>query len=118
MAKLAVTKKVGVPVPSPMPTDVTHLVAYFGEKGFTPAYDQANRLAVPIGEVEKRNVNGTEHFVFDTAKLPPMGGDELDIYFTLADNRDAEEGDFSPVVSVPLDREPPVALGQPVVLDE
>jgi len=118
MAKLASAKKVGVPVPSPVPPDVTHLVAYFGAAGFTPSYDQEDRLAVPIEDVERRTVSGVEYFVFDTADLPAVEAENFDIYFTLADENDSEEGDFSPVVSVPLDRIPPVALGQPVVLSD
>lgn len=118
MAKLASAKKVGVPVPSPIPSDVTHLVAYFGVAGFTPAYNQPDRLELPIADVERRTVNGTEYFVFDTADLPAVEAENFDLYFTLADVNDSEEGDFSPVVSVPLDRVPPVALGQPVVLSD
>lgn len=117
MAKLALAKKVGIPVPSPIPADVTHLVAYFGPSGFTPAYDQADRIPTPLNDVPRQTVNGVEHFVFDTARLPPSTLETTDIYFTLSDINDAEEGDFSPVVSVPLDREPPVALGQPILLD-
>lgn len=116
MAKLASAKKVGVPVPTTIPTDVTHLVAYFGPSGFTPAYDQEGRLAIPIGDVEQRVVNGVNYFVFDTAELPAVEADNFDIYFTLSDINDSEEGDFSPVVSVPLDRVAPTTLGQPVVL--
>lgn len=118
MAKLASAKKVGVPVPSPIPADVTHLVAYFGPAGFTPAYDQEGRLAIPIGDVERRTVGGVEYFVFDTAELPAVEADSFDVYFTLSDINDSEEGDFSPVVSVPLDRVPPVTLTQPVVLPD
>lgn len=118
MAKLASAKKVGVPVPATIPTDVTHLVAYFGPAGFTPTYDQENRHAVPIEDVERRTVSGVEYFVFDTADLPAVEANSFDIYFTLADENDLEEGDFSPVVSVPLDRVPPVTLAQPVVLPD
>jgi hypothetical protein len=116
MAKLASAKKVGIPVPTTLPTDVTHLVAYFGPKGFTPTYDQADRLAIPIGDVEQRLVGPTNYFVFDTAELPAVEASEFDLYFTLADENDSEEGDFSPVVSVPLDRVPPTTLDQPIVL--
>jgi|SRR5262245_32079588 len=117
MAKLALAKKVGIPVPSPIPSDVTHLVAYFGPAGFTPDYNQPDRIAIPLNDVPRQTSNGVEYFVFDTAGLPPSSAPNTDLYFTLSDTNDAEEGDFSPVVSVPLDREPPVALGQPVLLD-
>ena len=115
MSKLAVAKKVGVPVPSPIPSDVTHLVCYYGAKGFTPDYAQAARVEVDLTLVPRQVVSGVNYFVFDTAGLPPSSGD-YDLYFTLEDKADQEEGDFSPVVSVPLDRVPPTRLGQPVVL--
>lgn len=115
MAKLATAKKVGIPAPATIPSDVTHLVCYYGAKGFTPAYEQAARIEVPIATVQHQVVAGVDHFVFDTAALPPSSGD-YDLYFTLEDKNDNEEGDFSPVVSVPLDRIPPTKLGQPVVL--
>lgn len=117
MAKLALARKVGVPVPSPIPSDVTHLVAYFGRAGFTPDYNQPDRIALPIADVPRQTVNGVPHFVFDTATLPVTTDVAMDIYFTLADATDAEEGDFSPVISVPLDREPPTTLSQPILLD-
>lgn len=117
MAKLALAKKVGIPVPSPVPADVTHLVAYFGAPGFTPSYDQAERIPTPLNDVPRQTVGGVEYFVFDTAHLPPSALDTTEIYFTLSDINDAEEGDFSPVVSVPLDREAPTTLGQPILLD-
>lgn len=115
MAKLATAKRVGVPVPTTIPSDVTHLVCYFGAAGFTPAYDQANRISTPLGEVPRQTVNGASYFVFDTSVLPATGTG-YDLYFTLEDRSDLEEGDFSPVVSVPLDRVPPTRLSQPVVL--
>jgi len=116
MAKLAVAKKVGIPVPSPMPTDVTHLVAYYGTPGFTPDYAQTARIAIPLADVPRQTVNGVSHFVFDTAQLPASTGSAVDLYFTLADATDSEEGDFSPVVNVPFDRTPPTRLAAPIIL--
>lgn len=120
MPKLALVKKVGVPVPANMPADVTHLVAYYGPKGFTPSYDQTtNRLAVALATIPKQTVNGVEYFVFDpvAANLPASPADtELDFYFTLTDITDKEEGDFNPVLTVPLDRTPPPKLGAAVLL--
>ncbi len=116
MAKLALAKKVGIPVPTPIPSDVTHLVAYWGAPGFVPAYDQSARLALPIGTVPRQTVGTVSHFVFDTALIPAQAGNSLEIYFTLADATDAEEGDFSPVIAVPFDTVPPVRLAAPVVL--
>lgn len=118
MAKLATAKKVGIPVPPAIASDVTHLVAYFGTgDDYVPAYDQANRIELPIGDVPRQVKDGVEYFVFDTAQLPPADT-EYKIAFTLADLNDKEEGDFSPIVSVPLDREAPVTLDQPIILDE
>ena len=116
MAKLAVAKKVGIPMPAQMPADVTHLVAYYGAPGFTPSYSQSARIATPIASVLKQTVGGVEYFVFDTAQLPASAADAVDIYFTLADNNDSEEGDFSPVIAVPFDRTPPVKLAAPIIL--
>src|SRR4051812_6476772 len=101
MAKLAVAKKVGIPVPTSLPADVTHLVAYYGPTGFTPSYAQGARIATPIADVPKQTKDGVSYFVFDTSVLPAQAADAVDVYFTLADNNDAEEGDFSPVISVP-----------------
>lgn len=115
MAKLAIAKKVGVPVPTTIPSDVTHLVCYYGTKGFTPSYEQTARVELDIATVPRQVVGTVNYFVFDTASLPPSSGD-YDLYFTLEDKNDSEEGDFSPVVSVPLDRIPPTRLSQPVVL--
>lgn len=117
MSKLAASKKVGVPVPTAVAPDVTHLVVYFGPAGFTPSYDQVNRIELPLASAPVQSVSGTDYYVFDTAQLPATFSEEPDLYFTLADMNDNEEGDFSPVVHVPLDREPPVALAQPVLLD-
>lgn len=117
MAKLAAAKKIGVPVPDVVAPDVTHLVAYFGPAGFVPSYAQLERIELPIASVERQTKDGVEYFVFDTSTLPATFSQEPDLYFTLEDANDKEEGDFSPLVHVPLDREPPVALGQPVLLD-
>src|SRR5262245_28219141 len=117
MAKLALAEEVGMPVPSPRPSDVTHLVAYFGPAGFTPDYNQPDRIAIPLNDVPRQTSNGVEYFVFDTAGLPPSSAPNTDLYFTLSDNNDAEEGDFSAVVTATWNREPPVALGQPLLID-
>lgn len=114
MAKLATAKKVGVPIPATMPDDVTHLVAYYGPRGFAPDYAQAARIEVPLAGIAK-TADGKQ-FIFDTAQVPSMAGNELDLCFTLEDKNDSEEGDFNPVVTVPLDRTPPPRLGQAVVL--
>jgi hypothetical protein len=116
MAKLAVSKRVGIPVPRQLPEDVTHLVVYYGVPGFQPSYSQEARIALPIADVPKVTKDTFEYYVFDTASLPPQTTDAVELYFTLMDGNDAEEGDFSPVISVPFDRTPPVKLAAPVIL--
>lgn len=110
MAKLAEPKKVGIPLLAPIPNDVTHLVCYYGPEGFTPSYNQNERIMVPIEEVPIED----NHLIFDTRLLPQLEG-KFGLSFVLADANDNEEGDFSPLATVPLDLTPPPALGQPVV---
>lgn len=117
MAKLASAKKVGIPRPATLPSDVTHLVVYYGPTGFTPDYAQGARHAIPIALVPVQDVNGVPHLVFDTAQIPAQQADSIDVYFTLADDSDQEEGDFSPKLAVPFDRTPPARLAAPVILD-
>lgn len=117
MAKLASAKKVGIPAPTTLPPDVTHLVAYYGPSGFTPSYAQPARIALPIGQVPRQVKDGVDYFVFDTAQIPAQSADSIDVYFTLADANDQEEGDFSPKLAVPFDQTPPTKLAAPVLLD-
>jgi hypothetical protein len=55
--------------------------------------------------VPKQTVGGDQLLRLRHGRAAARGGD-YDLYFTLEDQNDAEEGDFSPVVSVPLDRDP------------
>lgn len=119
MPKIVPSARVGVPVPANLPDDIMSLVCYYGPPGFTPAYDQALRFEVPIESLEQTSVNGQAYWVFDTSELAPIPGEVIAMYFTLEDDAGAgsgNEGDFSPVVSVPLDLTPPEALGQPLLL--
>lgn len=118
MPKLAVLKKVGVPIPATLPPDVTHLAIYWGDKGFTPSYDQTQRAIIPISDLQTVQKDGQSYWVFDPAsvQLPAVNG-EVDFSFTLLDNTDGEEGDFSPLIALPLDQDPPPALGVAILLD-
>lgn len=115
MSKIVPSAKVGVPVPTNLAADATALVAYYGAKGFTPAYDQAARIVVPLSSVTTVTSNGVAYWSFDTAQLGSLAEGDYDLYFTLSDDV-GNEGDFSPAVDVPLDRDPPAQLGTPVVL--
>lgn len=115
MAKIVPSKKIGVPVPTALPADAIALNVYYGSKGFTPKYDQAARVSQPLANVPHQAVGGVDHWVFDTSTLPALAEGDYDFSFTLSDDV-GNEGDFSQVVSVPLDREPPVKLGAPITL--
>lgn len=116
MAKLAVAKKVGIPVPATVAPDVDSLILYYGAPGFTPDYAQTARIVLPLAGVPKQVVNGVNYYVVDTSAIPPQTIDNVDVYFTLGDSTDSEEGDFSPKLTVPFDRTPPVKLAQPIIL--
>lgn len=115
MSKIGAVKKVGIPVPAVVPSDAKSLNVYYGLKGFTPAYDQAARIALVLASVPTQVVAGASYWVFDSALLPASTAEgNYDLVFTLGDGNN--EGDFSPPVTIPLDRTPPAALGQPIVL--
>lgn len=115
MAKIVPSAKVGVPIPTTLAADATALVAYYGAKGFTPSYTQTARISTLLTAVAKQTVDGVQYWVFDGASLPALTEGDYDLYFTLADDV-GNEGDFSPAVTIPLDRDPPAKLGTPVVL--
>jgi hypothetical protein len=106
MPKIVPSGRVGIPVPNPAVADAVALVVYYGSHGFTPDYSQAARLELPLAQVPTQDVNGTPFYVFDTALLPAL---------TLKDDV-GNEGDFSPALDIPFDRDPPATLGQPVVV--
>lgn len=114
MSKIVPSAKVGVPIPAEV-GDAVSLALYFGTKGFTPNYDQAERIEKEIGVLEETFVNGQAYWAVDTSVLPALAEGDYDLYFTLEDDV-GNEGDFSPVITIPLDHEPPATLGAPVVL--
>lgn len=114
MAKIVPSARVGVPVPTSI-GDAVALNAYWGTKGFVPSYTQPARASLPLASVTKQTVAGVSYFVFDTSALPPLAEGDYDLHFTLQDAV-GNEGDFSPAVTIPLDRTPPAILGTPVVL--
>lgn len=118
MPKIAPSGKVGIPVPAPDPTrsPAVFLVCYFGAVGFTPNYDQAERIEVAIGLVPIQSAQGVDYYAFDSSLIPasiPEG--DYDLHFTLKDAV-GNEGDFSPAIDIPLDHVPPPTLGQPILL--
>lgn len=115
MSKIVPSKKVGVPVPATVPQDAVALVAYYGAKGFVPAYDQTARISKPLAGIATQTVGGASYWVFDSSVLPALAEGEYDLVFTLADGA-GNEGDFSPAVTIPLDRTPPAKLGTPIQL--
>lgn len=114
MSKIVPSAKVGVPVPAAI-GDAASVSLYYGPKGFTPNYDQAERIEKEISLLEETFVDGQAYWSFDTSALPALTEGDYDLYFTLEDDV-GNESDFSPVITIPLDHEPPAALGQPVVL--
>jgi hypothetical protein len=115
MPKIVPSGRVGIPVPNPAVADAVALVVYYGSHGFTPDYSQAARLELPLAQVPTQDVNGTPFYVFDTALLPALPEGDYDLAFTLKDDV-GNEGDFSPALDIPFDRDPPATLGQPVVV--
>lgn len=116
MSKIVSAPKIGIPVPSTVDPSVVALDVYYGSKGFSPSYTQAARLSLDISKVPQQTVNGAGYYVFDTGQLASANlSGNYDFYFTLQDSA-GNEGDFSPVVDVPLDFIAPVTLGQPIVL--
>lgn len=118
MAKIVPLKDIGVPVPSPAPDAAAHLIAYYGPKGFTPAYDQAARIDVgPVSGLTVKNQAGVDYYDDPIGSELPTGlaGGDYDFSFTLVDTS-GNEGDFSPVVTVTVDTTVPPTLGQPVQL--
>ncbi len=115
MSKIGVIKKIGIPVPTPIPADAKSLNVYYGPKGYTPSYEQAGSIHLALATVPTQVVSGVTYWVFDPATLPAaLAEGDYDLVFTLGDG--TNEGDFSPVVTAPLDRTPPARLAQPIVL--
>lgn len=115
MSKIVPSKKIGIPVPAALPADAQSLVVYYGPKGAAMAYNQAARIVLAIAGLTTQSVTGSSYWVFDSSALPALAEGEYDLSFTLADTT-GNEGDFSPVVTIPLDRTPPIKLGTPITL--
>lgn len=117
MSKIVAVKDIGVPVPAEAPPTTDSIVCYFGPKGFTPDYAQANRIALPLSSLSVVTVNGTAYYDFPLSSVLPasVADGDVDFAFTLME-ASGSEGDFSPVVTETVDRTPPLTLGQPVVL--
>lgn len=116
MSKVVPIKDIGVPVPAAAPPSTDSIACYFGPQGFTPSYDQAARIALPITSLAVVQVDGVSYYRFPLSNVLPANvpdGAE-DFYFTLVEG--VKEGDFSPVVTETVDRTVPLALGQPIVL--
>lgn len=115
MSKLVPSKRLGVPVPA-IVGDIVAVVVYYNSAGQAPTYDQAARLVLPIADLERRAIGDASFFVVDSAALPALPEGDYSFSFTFQDDV-GNESDFSPVVTVPLDREAPAAPGTPILLD-
>lgn len=124
MSKLIAVKDIGVPVPATAPPAGTHLIAYYGSKGFTPDYAQAAR--VDLGDVSTLKTvsqsNGatppvtTTYYDLSEASILPAGSapGDYDVVFTFMDSA-GDESDFSPAVTETLPLAP-TAPGAPILL--
>lgn len=117
MSKVVAVKDIGVPVPSgftPGPSD--QLVCYYGAKGFTPDYAQAERIALPISGLSLATVSGVQYYDFPVSGVLPKSLPDGDYDFVFTIQQGESEGDFSPAVTETVDRTAPPTLGQPIVL--
>lgn len=119
MSKLIPPKDLGVPVLANAPTG-THLIAYYGAKGFTPSYNPTSPDGrVDVGDVStltQKTVNGVAYYDDPIGSELPAGmtPGEWDVVFTFED-ANGDESDFSPPVTVTVPSAPPTP-GQPIVL--
>ena len=120
MSKLVPPKDIGVPVPTPALPAGTHLIAYYGPKGFTPSYSPVSPDGrIDVGDVSTlalKTVNGASYYDDPIgAELPSgMAAGEYDVYFTFADSA-GDESNFSSLITVAVNAVPPTP-GQPIVL--
>lgn len=114
MPRLVASQKIGLPAPTSPDTEAVRI--YFGKKGFEPSYESAEFVYQRLNRLNRIERDGVEYVVVDTEVLPPMAEGDYDFYFTYIDDV-GNESDFSPVITIPLDRHPPAAPGQPIVLD-
>lgn len=118
MSKVVPAKDLGVPVPTPAVDPTLHLVAYYGPKGFTPSYSQAQRTDLgAVSTLAVTTANNVSYWDVPLAKVlgPTAANGTFDVAFTLAD-ASGNEGDFSPAVTETVDISVPPKLGQPILL--
>lgn len=120
MSKIVPLKDFGIPVPSPAPDPTMHLIVYYGPKGFTPSYSQAQRIDVgPVSGLAIKSVGTPAAQYYDDpigSELPAgLTNGMYDFTFTLMD-ANGNEGNFSPVITALVDTVVPPTLGQPVQL--
>lgn len=124
MSKVVPLKDFGVPVVTQnadgTPLDPnTHLIVYYGPKGFTPSYTQAARIDVgPVSGLTQKTVNNIAYWDDPiSTELPGgLGNGEYDFVFTLMDVGTGDEGDFSPPITATVDTRVPPTLGAPIQL--
>lgn len=121
MSKLVPPKDLGVPVPTGTLAAGTHLIAYYGVKGFTPVYSPtAPSGRIDVGDVSTlttKVVSGASYYDDPVGSELPQGlaNGEYDFVFTFMDPN-GNESDFSPAVTVTVDTTVPPTPGQPISL--
>ncbi len=118
MSKIVPLKDFGVPVPTAAYDPASHLIVYWGPKGFTPSYTQSARIdAGLVSALTQKTVNGTVYWDDPISQELPggLGNGDYDFVFTLQD-ANGDEGDFSPPITATVDSTVPPTLGQPVQL--
>lgn len=123
MSKTVPLKDFGIPIPPTSPTfdptsNATHLIVYYGPKGFTPSYTQAARIdAGSVSALTQKTVNNVVYWDDPiSTELPGgLGNGDYDFVFTLMD-ANGDEGDFSPPITATVNSTVPPTLGQPVLL--
>lgn len=120
MSKLVPPKDIGVPVPAIALPAGTHLIAYYGAKGFTPSYSPvapAGRIDVgDVSTLAQKTVNGAAYYDDPIGpELPAtLAAGQYDVYFTFADSA-GDESNFSSLITIAVNAVPPTP-GQPVQL--
>lgn len=118
MSKIVPLKDFGVPVPTVPYDPASHLIVYYGPKGFTPSYTQAARIdAGAVSALTQKTVNSIVYWDDPiSTELPGgLGNGDYDFVFTLMDTN-GDEGDFSPAITATVSSTVPPTLGQPVQL--
>lgn len=119
MPRVSKISDIGIPVPSPAPDPTQILVMYYGPKGYTPTYQDTNRIEIgAVSTLATQTVNGALVYDDPLAKQLPanMPAGTYDFHFTLETADKLNEGDFSPAYTTTLDVVVPPTLGQPVAI--